>query len=286
MATRFFSNHALNIFTLELDAWEFPLHNHNFYELIFVENGVGIHTVNDVSLNYKKGDIFLLTPQDEHSFEIEEKSVFTFVKFTEQLFVEKTENNSKGKWQRKINAVLCNPNSHPSSVVKEGHENVKMFTLLTLLQNEYKNIDFFSRQVVLDLFGAMITIVARSLNKDNSMISNKEVNEMDKISLMLGYIRQHIFEKEKLSIAALSDKFNLSTNYVGIYIKKNTGVSLQSIILETKFKTAERLLSTSNLPIKEIAHKLEFTDLSHFSKMFKKYKESTPSNYRKENKNG
>ena len=284
MATRFFSKHALNIFSLELELWEFPLHTHNFYELIFILEGSGIHIVNEVSLSYKQGDIFLLTAKDEHRFTIEEKTKFTFVKFTEQLFVEKTENNAIGKWQSKINAVLCNPNSNPNSIVNQEEEKTKMFTLLSLLQNEYENVDFFSRQVVLDLFGAMITIVARSLNETSNLLSFNVVSEIDKVSQIIGYIRQHIFEKDRLSIEALSEKFNLSKNYTGTYIKKHTGVTLQHIILETKFKTADRLSCSSSIQIKARANRLEFNDLSHFSRLFKKYNGNTPSIYRKLNR--
>lgn len=127
---------------MELDKWEFPLHSHNFYELIFIEKGSGSHTVNEIPLDYQKGDIFLLTPRDEHRFDIAEKTVFTFVKFTEQLFVEKTENSAKGKWQRKIDSVLCNPNSQPDSIVSEKEESEKLFSMLSLLRNEYENSDF------------------------------------------------------------------------------------------------------------------------------------------------
>lgn len=127
----------------------------------------------------------------------------------------------------------------------------------------------FSRQVVLNLFGAMIAVIVRNLNERNSVLSKKETDEMDKINLILGHIRQHIFEKEMLTINALADKFHLSQNYVGIYIKKHTGSSLQSIILDIKFKTAERLLCSSNIPLKEISNRLGFVDSSHFSTMFK-----------------
>lgn len=281
MAKRFFSKHALNIFSLELEKWEFPLHNHNFYELIFIQNGSGLHSVNGVSMDYNERDIFLLTPRDEHSFEIKEKTTFIFVKFTEQLFIEKTESSIKGKWQRKIDSVLCNPNSSPGSVVSEVEEKKKVFAMLELLRVEYDKRDFFSRQITLDLFGALLTTIVRSINNENPFISEKKVDAMSCINQILGYIRQHIFEKEELTIDSLAQRFHYSHNYIGIFIKKHTGLSLREIILETKIKTAERLLKSSEFSSKEIAAKLCFNDSSHFSKTFKRLKGVTPNQFRK-----
>jgi len=280
MAKRYFSRHALNIFSLEREEWEFPMHTHNFYELIFIENGSGLQLMNDVEFSYKKGDVFLLGPDDEHSFKIEEKTIFTFVKFTEQLFAEKNENNPNSKWQKKIDKLLLHPNTRPGSIVNDENERTKLFQALSLLRSEYELKDTFSRQVALELFGALITMVARNLNTRNKILKPEEMGEIDKVSGVLNYIRRHILERDKLSIGVMADTFNMSPNYIGIFIKKHTGMSVQQIVMETKLKTAERYLLNSSLTISEIAARLQFTDSSHFTKIFKKYRSRTPKAFR------
>ena len=42
-------------------------------------------------------------------------------------------------------------------------------------------------------------------------------------------------------VKAISNEFLMSPNYVGIFIKKHTGMYIQQIVLETRLKTAERL---------------------------------------------
>ncbi|MFS4494920.1 AraC family transcriptional regulator [Maribacter sp. 2308TA10-17] len=282
MTKRYFSRHSLNIFSLERTEWGFPIHGHNFYELIVIESGNGIQVMNDVSFPYKKGDIFLLTPNDEHYFEIEEKTRFTFVKFTEQIFTEKNEGNSSNAWQKKIDTILFNPNTLPGPIISSEEEKSKILKLLALLKVEYEMKDVFSRHLVLDLFDAMITVIARCLNERNKTLTYKETADTDRVSSVLTYIRQHILEKEKLSINAIADEFFMSPNYVGIFIKKHTGMSIQQVVMETKLKTAERLLASSKLTISEIANRLQFTDSSHFTKTFKKYRNKTPKVFRKE----
>lgn len=277
---RFFSKHSLNIFTLALEKWDFPIHNHNFYELIFVEEGSGTHIVNDISVPYKKGDLFLLTPRDAHRFEIKEHTVFTFIKFTEQLLIEKTEGTAKGKWRKKIDAVLCNPNTSPGSIVTNQKEKANLFTLKKMLVDEYEKSDYFSRQIVLDLFGALITSISRSISKSETYITKKKNEDSTGINQILAYIRQHIYDRDALSLESLAERFQYSPNYIGIFIKKHTGLSLRQIILETKVKTAERLLKGSELSIKEIAARLCFNDTSHFSKTFKRLKGVSPTEFR------
>ncbi|MAG85834.1 MAG: hypothetical protein CMB97_00250 [Flavobacteriaceae bacterium] len=277
---RFFSKHSLNIFTLALEKWHFPIHNHNFYELIFVEEGSGTHIVNDISVPYKKGDLFLLTPRDAHRFEIKEHTVFTFIKFTEQLLIEKTEGAAKGKWRKKIDAVLCNPNTSPESVSIDDEQKRTLFLLKDLLQVEYEKKDHFSRHIVLDLFGALITSISRSISEKKTFLPQEPSGNGNTVNQILAYVRQHIYDKEALTLEHLGDKFQYSPYYIGIFIKKHTGLSLRQIILETKVKTAERLLKGSELSIKEIAARLCFNDTSHFTKTFKKIKGLNPSDYR------
>ncbi len=52
-------------------------HN-NFFELIFIIEGTGIQIVNKNRFNYRKGNLFLLTPQDVYSFDIATSTKFFF----------------------------------------------------------------------------------------------------------------------------------------------------------------------------------------------------------------
>ena len=47
-------------------------HSHNFYELIAVVSGSGIHEINDQSYPLHPGSVFLLSPKDCHRYEYSE----------------------------------------------------------------------------------------------------------------------------------------------------------------------------------------------------------------------
>ena len=49
---------------------------------------------------------------------------------------------------------------------------------------------------------------------------------------------------------------------------------------EIRIETAKDLLQTSNLTISEVAYKVGYQDMGHFTALFKKLLATTPSDYR------
>ncbi|WMX12185.1 AraC family transcriptional regulator [Aureispira sp. CCB-E] len=283
MAKRFYTRYALNIFTLELDAWKFPMHTHNFYELIFIKKGKGKQSMNGVLFPYKEGDIFFLSPKDEHLFEIVEKTTFEFIQFTEQLFLEQVNKEEKGIWEKTIEQVLYSPNVIPQDIICIENDRVKLFQLLALLKEEYATKRMYTYQILRGIFQSMMLIIVRNLHVKNPSSEQAVFKEEEKINKILSHIRQHIMEKEKISLKAIADKFFISENYISIFIKKHTQFSIKQLIIETRLKTAESLLQQSSYTISEIAEQLGFTDAAHFSNTFKKHKGCRPSAFRKKN---
>lgn len=276
MMKRFNSYHSLNVFRLTLDRWEFPTHNHNFYEFIFIEKGQGKHILNELSFNYQAGDVLLLRPEDAHCFEIEQHTDFIFVKFNEQLFIEKLEGGKTAKWMEVIKTLLQNPSSINGSLVTDATDKTHLHQLLQILLIEFTKTCAYSREVVLELFGAVMMMVARSHSTTQYGDQCPSNTELDKLTQILGYIRLHALDTEKMRIENIAAHFAMSANYISIYVKKHSQIAIQQHIIQTKLKSAEQLLKNGRQNINEIAMKLGFTDASHFNKMYKKYKGVNP----------
>lgn len=278
---RFNNYHSLNVFRLSLQEWEFPSHKHNFYEVIFVEKGSGIHVLNDMSFSYQAGDVFLLRPEDSHYFEFAEPSDFIFLKFNEQLFIEKLEGGKTAKWMEVIKTLLQNPSAVNGSLVTDTADQQHLQQLLQILLLEFSKTCVYSREVVLELFGAVMMMVARSHSITQYGHQCPSNLELDKLTQILAYIRLHALDAEKMRIENVAAHFAMSANYISIYVKKHSQVSIQQHIIQTKLKSAEQLLKNGRQNVNEIALKLGFTDASHFNKLYKKYKGLSPGLARK-----
>lgn len=274
---RFNSYHSLNVSRLSLTQWEFPTHKHNFYELIFIEKGIGTHVLNELSFGYKAGDVFLLRPEDAHYFKIGKPTDFIFLRFNEQLFIEKLEGGKTAKWMEVIKTLLQNPSAINGSLVTDATDQKHLQSLLHILLIEFSKTCVYSREMVLELFGAVMMMVARSHSITQYGEQCPSNLELDRLNQVLGYIRLHALDAEKMRIENIATHFAMSANYISIYVKKHSQVSIQQHIIQTKLKSAEQLLKNGRQNINEIALKLGFTDASHFNKMYKKYKGLSPS---------
>ncbi len=280
MAQRFLISKDLDVLEFEaVNEWGYPRHKHNFFELTFVLKGSGQHVLNENIIDYKEGDVFFLTPKDEHEFVIATPTRFGIIKFTEQLFLEKANLSSSTYWRKNLETAIFHANIIPESIIAYNADRDQLFNLYKLIKHEIENGFVYNRNVLIELFGALLIIISRNLKSNLSELAIPIVSEKEKIDSILTYIRQNVLNKEKIRIKSIAKEFYMSPNYVSIFIKKHANISVQQYVIQIKIKMAERLLKQTNLTINEIAEKIGFVDSSHFNKIFKKYNGVNPSEF-------
>ena len=98
------------------------------------------------------------------------------------------------------------------------------------------------------------------------------------VSKVSNYVQQNLSSPIKVEDIAKSlfmGRSRLSTNF-----KNETGINLSDYITMIKIDEAKRLLRYSNQSFTSIAMYLGFSNHSHFTKIFKKYTDTTPFEYR------
>jgi len=82
------------------------------------------------------------------------------------------------------------------------------------------------------------------------------------------------------SVAYYAGELNLSPNYFGDLIKKETGKSAQEYIQNKIIDTAKNKIFDSSKTINEVAYELGFKYPQHFTRFFKQHVGNTPNEYR------
>ncbi|REH00965.1 helix-turn-helix domain-containing protein [Flavobacterium aquicola] len=82
------------------------------------------------------------------------------------------------------------------------------------------------------------------------------------------------------SVAYYAGELNLSPNYFGDLIKKETGKSAQEYIQNKIIEVAKDKIFDSAKTINEVAYELGFKYPQHFTRFFKQHVGSTPNEYR------
>lgn len=198
------------------------------------------------------------------------------------------------------------------------HPDLTYGTSIAGIQNEYS---FFSydtnealhlsereRQIVLDCFSKIEYELKQSIDKhskrliasnielflnycerfyDRQFITRENVNNgiVAKFQEMLNdYFVSNKPQTNGLpSVAYFAKECNLSANYFGDLIKKETGKSAQEHIQLKLINTAKERIYDRDKSISQIAYELGFSYPQHFSRMFKDRVGSSPSEYRQEN---
>lgn len=86
---------------------------------------------------------------------------------------------------------------------------------------------------------------------------------------------------QDLSLALIADALNVSSYELSRQFKQETGFPITQYINMERINEAVYLLENQSISITDIAHTVGFNDINYFTKVFKKIKGLTPSQYRK-----
>lgn len=77
-----------------------------------------------------------------------------------------------------------------------------------------------------------------------------------------------------------ASQLNVSTTYLSRIVRKISGRSVNEHIAHMLITEARRLLDCTDLPVKQIAYKLGFSDQASFGKFFRNQFGTSPTSYR------
>ena len=268
-----YGSYSINFATL--DVCPKQEHKHNFFELVYIRSGNGKQCINQSQFSYKAGHMFLITPEDCHSFEIDTTTEFLFLQFNDIYL--KTGGLGTDNIQR-LEYILQNANHRPGCILRNMADKTFAVPLVEAIFRECSNRDVYNQELIHQMVNTLIIMVARNIAK--AMPEQVNVNTDEKAIDILQYIQQNIYYPGKLRTEHISEIFNVSSAYLGRYFKKHAQETMQGYITQYKIKLIEHRLRFSDKRINEIAEEFGFTDISHLNKFFKKQKGTTLKIYR------
>ncbi len=91
----------------------------------------------------------------------------------------------------------------------------------------------------------------------------------------------HLNLEKELNLEDIANNFSISPCYLSHQFKIITGFNLVNYIQMTRVREVQRLLINSRKQIKEIGEECGFSSFSQFNRVFKKYVNKSPSEFRK-----
>ena len=117
-------------------------------------------------------------------------------------------------------------------------------------------------------FREVLLLLARELGESTRISKGRRVLE---------YVREHY--REPLTNESIAQHFSYHKNYINALIKKETGTTLHSYLLNYRIERAADLLVSGEYSVSEAGALVGFVENVHFSRAFKKLVGKSPSQY-------
>lgn len=164
------------------------------------------------------------------------------------------------------------------------NEELKMQQIIENIKQEYhNNIDQFSQDIIVSQLETLLNYSQRFYHRQ--FITRKKANHqfLEKLERFLNdYLEaEHIIQDGLPTVQLLSEKLNMSPQYMRGLLRSLTGQTTQQIIHEKLIEKAKEKLSTTDLTISEVAYELGFEHSQSFNKLFKAKTNISPLEFRK-----
>lgn len=254
----------------------YPIHNHDAYELNFVEHAAGVRRiVGDSCEVIGEYDLVLVAnPELEHVWEqheckskdIREITVQFDIDFNDGKMFAATPFMSIKRMMEKANMGLCFPLEAIMKVYQQ------LDTLTTVTDGFHAIIQFLS--ILYDLSQCEGTRVLAS----SSYIKTEVQDDSSVVLRVKEFINNNY--RDDIRLDDLASVACMSKSSFCRFFKLHTGKTVSEFILDIRLGHAIRLLLNTNKAISSICNECGFNNVSNFNRVFKKKKGMAPSQFR------
>lgn len=258
---------------------DFPQHNHEFVEAIYVLKGNMVNIINDEEINMHKGDILFLNRNISHSIKATDKNdlaVNFFIKpnfFHESLLMIREDNIIKTfiinvlKNQEKCGQFLLFKTDGIIQI-----QNTLENLIFSLITNRKLKENDINKKLIGILF---LYLMQTDLQLQKNVKSN---NETKFAKIIQDYIDT---EYTTATLYEISDRLNMTIFQTSKLIKNEFGQTFKEMLQNKRFQMAEKLLIKTELSIYDIMLNIGYENSSYFHKKFKKIFSLSPAEYRR-----
>ncbi|WP_111709614.1 helix-turn-helix domain-containing protein [Lutibacter citreus] len=248
-------------------------HRHDYYEILFIEEGAGQHIIDYESYKIKTPAFYFLSKGQIHFWKLEkglEGKVLLFPR--EFLIPPATAFNHEG------DLAIFNTLSKAPFVNINNANCTKIQELFKGINEEFLRKSDSS----LSMLRAYVHILLVSLFRIYAKEQNQDI--LDTTNAMVRKFRQLVSENYLTirSVQEYADLIGISSTHLRDTVKKITGYSPGQLIRQEIIFEAKRRLANTELTTAEIGYTLNFEDTSYFSRFFKRETGKRPSEYREE----
>ncbi len=250
-------------------------HVHAFYEIIYFEDGEGLHYVDFNEYPVKPGTVFFISPGQIHSFDHGHKQKGVLMKICSELMNDESSSESMYLRYNVFNAF-----DHVPYNLVAPQDSTKLQNIIKSIEEEMnEESNTVGHKEYLQLLIKMFIITVQRKNIAAESVNLNPAKGAHKNFLAFRQLIEDNFTTIH-TVKEYASMLNVSTKTLNQVVNECSAYSPLELINNRIVLETKRLLRYSNFTVKEIAHRMGFEDPSYFVKFFKRQVNVSPADYR------
>lgn len=243
-------------------------HKHDFYMVFFVEKGSGVHNVDFTQYTVNDYQVYFIRAGQVHNWSLDVNTSGFQLMLAADVITIFSNLGSFPFFEQSVPSCL--------SLDKKQFEEFKIH--LHEIELILSDNDVLTKEILLLRLHLMLKLLQKEYL--NQFPEHDSSTKPEKIIKGFNTLIDDHFNEES-SVNFYADKLNITANYLNILSQKYLKMPASDVIKQRTILEAKRLLTSTDLSIKEIGYQLGFNDNTYFSKVFKKYTGKTPGDFKK-----
>lgn len=270
------SQHQLPFSILRSNPQEnYPLHEHEFVELVIVTGGTGCYFTEKISYSIERGDIFIITPGVRHGYrDVKDLTLINILYNADSLLSPLADIGTMVGYHA---LFRIEPNFSATAAARlllSDEQLEGAVSIVSKIEEEVARdepgVVFFSKVFFLELIG--------HLSRCYSTSEAQKSPEIMRVAEAISYIEQnYIKDIEQDDLAKIA---NLSKSHFLHIFKKTTDTTPLLYQKLLRMEKACSLLTQSMMSITEVSYNCGYHDSNYFTRQFKKVMKMSPKQYR------
>lgn len=255
------------------------VHDHTFFELTYVYDGVCEQNINEQPVKLRTGDFLVMPPGVKHSISVFDKSIIIQIpvkKATLQyIFFNflRTDNILSMFFINSIYAQHIN-----DYIIFHSGNDPEIKNAVDSLLLECTNREAYWQTIMINTTMNIFSLLLRNYEQSVELPSIVKKSDVQRFGL-IRFIQDNYTD---ITLDKIAQKFHYTPEYTSKLIKETTGMNFKQILQTVRIDRAEFLLLDTSLTVTNIGIEVGYDTTEHFIRTFKKLKGITPSAYRKE----
>ena len=260
--------------TINFRAMAAHMHFHDAIEVIYMNRGSVTVSIDGVKTSIYPGDVALFRSRAIHDIWTEEEvdNDYYVLKLEPRFLYDIAANEKLNNFALRF--LICNP-ALKTIWRKEEIEGTDIELGLKRLIGTLDRTNPIHG--IYKVISALM-VVEGLYASDNEIMQNISLSD-EGMYRALFYINKHF--DEPISADEIAERINMSISSFSRAFKSATGQSFKDYLNTVRTNRAEELLITTELPVRDVAVRCGYNNISHFIAVYKKYKGKTPLEERK-----